>query len=168
MDGDAQSRLFIALWPDPQVRHALRTWRDAWDWPRSATPVRNERLHMTLHFLGSVSASRIPELRQALTVPFEPFELEFGVPKLWPHGIAVLEPHAIPGQLVQLHADLGGALQRLEMPVEERAFRPHVTMARRAVKATAPQGGPALTWAIRGYALVESTAGGYAVLQQYP
>ena len=167
MDGDAQSRLFIALWPDPQVRHVLRTWRDAWEWPRGSSPVRNERLHMTLHFLGSVSTARIPELRAALTVPFEPFELEFGVPKLWPHGIAVLEPHAIPAQLMQLHADLGGALQRLEMPVEERAFKPHVTLARRAVKATVPEGGPALTWAIDGYALMESTAGGYPVLQQY-
>lgn len=168
MDGDAQSRLFIALWPDPQVRHGLRTLRDAWEWPRSSTPVKNERLHMTLHFLGSVSTSRIPELREALTVPFEPFELEFGLPKLWPHGIAVLEPHTIPDQLMQLHAALGGALQRLEMPVEERAFRPHVTMARRAVKATVPEGGPALTWAIEGYALMESAAGGYTVLQQYP
>lgn len=167
MNGDSQSRLFIALWPDPQVRHVLRTWRDAWEWPRGATPVKNERLHMTLHFLGSVSSARVPDLREALAVPFDPFELEFGQPKLWPHGIAVLEPHAAPGQLLQLHADLGGALQRLDMPVEERAFKPHVTMARRAVKAAVPEGGPALKWAIDTYALVESTAGGYNVLQEY-
>jgi 2'-5' RNA ligase len=167
MNGDVQSRLFIALWPDPQVRHVLRTWRDTWDWPRGSTPVKNERLHMTLHFLGSVSSARIPELREALPVPFQPFELEFGQAKLWPHGIAVLEPNAVPGQLVQLHADLGGALRRLDMPVEERAFKPHVTMARRAVKATVPEGGPPLTWAVDSYALMESTAGGYTVLQQY-
>ena len=167
MNGDARSRLFIALWPDPQVRHVLRTWRDAWEWPRGSTPVKNERLHMTLHFLGSVSSARIPELREALAVPFEPFELEFGQAKLWPHGIAVLEPNAAPGQLVQLHADLGGALQRLDMPVEERAFKPHVTMARRAVKALAPEGGPALKWMVDGYALMESTAGGYTVLEHF-
>lgn len=167
MSGDAQSRLFIALWPDPQVRQVLRTWRDAWDWPRGATPVKNERLHMTLHFLGSVSSARISELREALAVPFASFELEFGQPKLWPHGIAVLEPHTAPGQLVQLHADLGAALQRLDMPVEERAFKPHVTMARRAVKATVPERGPALTWPVEGYALMESTAGGYTVLEHF-
>jgi RNA 2',3'-cyclic 3'-phosphodiesterase len=167
MNRDAQSRLFIALWPDAQVRHVLHAWRDLWDWPRGSSPVKHERLHMTLHFLGSVSTSRIPELRQALAVPFEPFELEFGQPKLWPHGIAVLEPNAAPGQLVQLHADLGAALQRLDMPVEERAFKPHVTMARRAVKAAVPEGGPDLTWAVDGYALMESTAGGYTVLEHY-
>lgn len=168
MNSDAQSRLFIALWPDPQVRHVLRTWRDAWDWPRGATPVKDERLHMTLHFLGSVSSTHIPGLREALAVPFEPFELEFGQPTLWPHGVAVLEPNAAPGQLLQLHADLGSALQRLDMPVEERAFKPHVTMARRALKAAVPEGGPAFSWGVDGYALMESAAGGYTVLQQYP
>ncbi|NML61515.1 RNA 2',3'-cyclic phosphodiesterase [Massilia sp. RP-1-19] len=168
MDGDAQSRLFIALWPDPQVRHVLRAWRDVWDWPRGATPVRNERLHMTLHFLGSVSQSRISELREALAVPFAPFELEFGEQKLWRHGVAVMEPSTAPAQLVQLHADLGDALTRLDMQVEERAFKPHVTLARRAANALAPEGGPALTWAVDGYALMESSPSGYTVIEHYP
>jgi 2'-5' RNA ligase len=167
MSADAQSRLFIALWPDAQVRHVLRTWRDAWEWPRGATPVKPERLHMTLHFLGSVSNERIPELRAALAVPFASFELEFGIAKLWPHGIAVLEPLAAPGQLVQLHADLGAALEGVGRTVDERSFKPHVTMARRAVRATVPESGPALTWAVEGYALIESSAGGYSVLQSY-
>lgn len=168
MNSDAPSRLFIALWPAPQVRDVLRAWRDAWSWPRGATPVKDERLHMTLHFLGSVSSTRIAGLREALAVPFEPFELEFGQPALWPHGIAVLEPNAAPGQLLQLHADLGSALQQLDIPVEERAFKPHVTMARRALKAAVPEGGPAFSWGVDGYALMESAAGGYTVLQQYP
>ena len=167
MSADAQSRLFIALWPNPQVRQVLRTWRDAWEWPRGATPVKPERLHVTLHFLGSVSNERIPELREALAVPFEPFELEFGEAKLWPHGIAVLEPLAAPEQLLRLHADLGGALAGLDMTVDERRFKPHVTMARRAGKATVPESGPALTWPVDGYALMASSAGGYSVLQRY-
>ena len=168
MSGDAVSRLFIALWPDPKVRQVLRSWRDAWQWPRGATPVKPERLHMTLHFLGSVSNECIPELRDALALPFEPFELEFGVARLWPHGIAVLEPHAAPRQLVQLHADLGAALTRLGMTVDERSFKPHVTMARRAVKATVPGEGPPLTWSVDGYSLMESSAVGYTALQSYP
>ena len=167
MSADAQSRLFIALWPDPQVRQVLRTWRDAWEWPRGATPVKPERLHVTLHFLGSVSNERIPELREALAVPFEPFELGFGEARLWPHGIAVLEPLAAPEQLLRLHADLGGALVGLGMTVDERRFKPHVTMARRAVKAAVPESGPALRWSVDGYALMASSAGGYSVLQQY-
>lgn len=168
MDSDAQARLFIALWPNPEVRHALRERRDAWRWPRGATPVKTERLHATLHFLGSVSVARILELGDALARPFEPFELEFGQPKLWPHGIAVLEPNTVPDQLTRLHASLGGALERIGMQVEARAYKPHVTLARRATKAQAPEAGPALRWAVDGYALMESTADGYIVLRQYP
>jgi len=36
---DGNTRLFVALWPGPGIRHALRERRDAWDWPRGATPV---------------------------------------------------------------------------------------------------------------------------------
>ncbi|MBZ2207939.1 RNA 2',3'-cyclic phosphodiesterase [Massilia soli] len=168
MSGDDQSRLFVALWPGQPVRQVLHSWRDAWQWPRGATPVKPERLHMTLHFLGSVANERIPELREALAVPFDSFELEFGQATLWPHGIAVLEPLAAPAQLLRLHADLGAALERLGIPVDERSFKPHVTMARRAAKATVPESGPPLMWAVDGYALMESSAGGYRVLQTYP
>ncbi|MGZ8289416.1 MAG: RNA 2',3'-cyclic phosphodiesterase [Telluria sp.] len=168
MDGDAQARLFIALWPNAQVRHVLRAWRDAWQWPRGASPVKPERLHMTLHFLGSVGVERIPALREALArVPFEAFELEFGVQKLWPHGIAVMEPLSTPVQLVQLHSDIGAALESLQMPVEARAYKPHVTLARRALQAGVPELGPSLKWNIDGFALMESAAGGYTVLEHY-
>ncbi|RJG15219.1 RNA 2',3'-cyclic phosphodiesterase [Massilia cavernae] len=168
MHGDPQARLFIALWPDAQVRHALREWRDAWQWPRGSSPVKPERLHMTLHFLGSVSVGRILELREALSrVRSEAFELEFGVQKLWPHGIAVMEPLSAPEQLLRLHQDTGAALESLRMPVEERVYKPHVTLARRAVKAEVPEPGPALKWAVDGFALMESAASGYTVVEQF-
>jgi 2'-5' RNA ligase len=55
-DGRARTlRLFIALWPTPAVRAAVAARRDAVGWPAGAAPVRNERLHMTLHFLGAVA-----------------------------------------------------------------------------------------------------------------
>ena len=41
-----------------------------------------------------------------------------------------MEPHAAPGPLLELHADLGEALSGSSMPVEERGYKPHVTLAR--------------------------------------
>lgn len=170
MDSVSSTRLFVALWPDPAIRHALRERRDAWDWPRGASPVHPDKLHVTLHFLGSVPTERLPELRRGLAVPFSPFELSLGIPKLWPHGIAVLEPHTEPPELLELHANLSAALVALGLRPEARTYRPHVTLARRANGAEAPPEAAPLVWKIDGYALVESrpgNGGGYTVLESY-
>lgn len=159
MDAACDARLFLALWPDPGVRDALRAWRDGWQWPRGATPVKTQNLHMTLHFLGNVGVARIGELTAALAVPFSRFEIGCGHAALWPHGIAVLEPESVPPQLLALQAALGAVLQRLGIGTDSRAFRPHVTLARRAMAAAPPGAGPPLCWDVRGYALMESRIG---------
>lgn len=161
------ARLFIALWPDPGIRAELAAWRDGWTWPRQAAPVRSERLHATLHFIGDVPDDRLPELRAALHVPFTPFTLELGHCALWPHGIAVLEPGSVPEPLLKLHESLGQALARLALPVDARPYRPHVTMARRAAGAVPPASGPAIRWPVGHYALM-SSGDAYATLQRYP
>jgi 2'-5' RNA ligase len=167
---DAQpdtTRLFLALWPDNAVRDQLRAWRDAWTWPRGATPVHTDKLHVTLHFLGGLPTARLPELLVGLRVPFEPFNLQFGRPALQHGGIAWLDPLSEPQALLDLHARLSDALLALGLTPEARKYRPHVTMARRANGAVIPSAGPAIDWAITHYALVESHAGTYTVLREY-
>jgi RNA 2',3'-cyclic 3'-phosphodiesterase len=170
-DTAGSARLFIALWPDAGVRDALADWSGQWQWNAAAKRVPAERLHLTLHFLGDVPRARMPALRVALRLPFAPFSVSLGRPALWPGGIAVLEPDRVPTRLRQLHAALGEALQRLTLPAEQRIYRPHVTLARRAGSALPPLRGPRLRWPVRGYALVESRpqpAADYEVLQAYP
>lgn len=161
------ARLFLGLFPAEAERRDLAAWRDAWQWPRSATPVRTERLHLTLHFIGDVDRERVPELALALRVPFDRFDLRFGSAVLWPHGIAVLEPDGVPAALTELHAALAAALHGLSLPVDGRPFRPHVTLARRAGGAQPPPQGPHIEWQVDRYALMESTLGpdgGYTVI----
>lgn len=163
----ATSRLFLALWPDPAVRHQLRAARDAWQWPRGATPVHADKLHLTLHFLGDVPSERLPELLDGFAVPFAAFRLDLGKPVLWPHGIAVLEPFDAPPELLALHARLAQALVDLGLQPEARSYRPHVTMARRASGVSMPPDGPPIAWQADRYALVESRDGIYTVLREY-
>lgn len=165
------ARLFLALWPDPAVRAALRARRDAWTWPRGAAPVPDAKLHLTLHFLGNQPRARLPELLDGFSVAFAPFSLRLDTPELWHKGIAVLSPREAPQALLDLHARLAEALSGLGLEPEARAYRPHVTMARRAASAGMPPGGAALDWQVDRYALVESRpgqgAGGYTVLREY-
>jgi len=160
------SRLFLALWPSPGVREALLAWRDCWRWPRGATPVQAERLHLTLHFIGSVPRAHVPALAEALVAPLQPFALRFGRAMLWEYGIAVAEPLDAPARLLALHAALGKIVQAQGLPLDPRPYRPHVTLARRAAGATA-LAGPALRWQVRSYALMESRPDGYAVVRRY-
>ncbi len=168
MDGQANTtRLFLALWPDPALRHQLKEWRDAWAWPKGASPVHPDKLHVTLHFLGALPSERLPEFLEGFAVPFEPFQLVLDHAALWHNGIAVLEPSAPPAELPALHRRLSGALAGLGLAPEARAYRPHVTMARRAGGAVAPPAGPPVLWQANGYALVESKSGIYTVLRPY-
>jgi len=169
-EAGGKARLFVALWPGPELRDALGAWAATWPCDARAKRVAARHLHLTLHFLGDVPRERLPALRQALGLPFAPFTLALGRPTLWPGQTAVLEPERIPPRLRRLHAALGDALRSLTLPVEARGFRPHVTIARRAGSAVPPAAGPGLRWPVRGYALVESRRqpqGGYAVLQAY-
>ncbi len=170
-DATASARVFIALWPDARVRDALAAWGEQWQWNATAKRVPAERLHLTLHFLGKVPRERLPELRSGLMLPFAPFTVSLGRPAVWRGGVAVLQLHRVPPRLRQLHAALGEALQRLGMPTDAGAFRPHVTLARRAASALPPAEAPPQRWPVRGYVLVESRpqpAGGYVPIQFYP
>lgn len=163
-------RLFLALWPDAQVREALVRSREAWIWPAGAALVRPQSLHLTLHFLGAVPVAHLPRLRAGLAVPFQPFTLCLDRAALWPRGVAVLQAEPSPDGLLALHQALGLALQGLELPVEQRSLRPHVTLARHAGRALPPVQAQRITWPVSGYALVASMPdlpGRYRLLERY-
>jgi 2'-5' RNA ligase len=143
------------------VRAQLAAWRDGWHWPAKATPVCTDKLHLTLHFMGEVKA---PE---SLDVRFPAFDLSFGHNTLWPHGVAILEPDTIPAPLLALQHDLGMRLQACSIALDTRAYKPHVTLARRAASATPVSDGPAFTWHVDRYALVSSQGGNYEVVREY-
>jgi 2'-5' RNA ligase len=49
-----------------------------WTWPRGATPVHTDKLHLTLHFLGNQPVGSLPALLDGLAVPLSPFRLQLG------------------------------------------------------------------------------------------
>ena len=159
-------RLFIALWPTPAVRRALCERRDAIRWPPHARIVPDQRLHLTLHFIGPVPSALWPRLLPTLQeVRCSSLELDLGAAQRWPHGLVVLPATAVPPPLRALHTALAGALTDLGLPVERRSLRPHVTLARGAAGAGLPTDAAPLHWRAHGYVLVNSDpVDGYRVL----
>jgi RNA 2',3'-cyclic 3'-phosphodiesterase len=163
-------RLFLALWPDGGTRAAISASQHAWTWPATAALVAIERLHLTLHFLGSVAQEQLPRIVVGLRVGLEPFEFTLEEAEVWPNSVAVLQPQRTPPEMGQLHRRLADALRELELPVESRPFRPHVTLARRARGAVPPVASPAVQWqAADGFVLARSLPGGsgYQVLERF-
>ena len=150
------ARLFLAVWPDAAARAQLATYRDGWRWPLGARPVDDDKLHLTLHFIGAFERSRIAALAGALaSVAALATQLRADRPEVWRGGIAVLRLHD-DAQLFALHGALGDLLSAEGVALDPRPFAPHVTLARRARHGTPPAAPADVHWPVRGFALVES------------
>jgi 2'-5' RNA ligase len=69
------------------------------------------------------------------TLPRHGFTLEFGVLGAWrASGVAWIAPALLPPPLEALHATLGERLTAAGYAIEQRTFRPHLTLARRCVQ----------------------------------
>ena len=162
-------RLFLGLWPTRDTLARVLAQAQGWSWPAGARRTPPERIHLTLHFLGNVAADRVPGLVTAMQdVHWEECELSLDAAAVWPVGIAVLEATQVPPALARLHAELADRLRSLELPVEARRYRPHATLARKAMGALPAPGGVA--WhSTPGFALVRSLGGGrgYETLQAF-
>lgn len=159
------ARLFFALWPSPSVRDALAHWvASASGAEANALPTRAENLHLTLAFLGSVPAARLPDVMAVgAGVSAAPFALTLDRQECWSEpGILCLVPSIVHPSLLALVRDLAGGLQACALPVEQRPYRPHVTLGRKTRKAAVwPTSSlrPSVTpieWQVREFVLAES------------
>lgn len=132
-------RLFFALpLPDP-VASSMASWRDTLDC--GGQPVAVANLHLTLAFLGSQPSERLDELLAlADGIQAAAFPLHLDRLDLWQQGLLHLAPSQPPAALLNLASTLAEQLDAAGFPQERRAYRPHVTLARRARQH--PQGAP--------------------------
>ncbi len=124
------NRCFIALSPDAPTRERLADLPIA----RPARRVAVDDLHLTLAFLGPIRADQGQALVDALDALAAPLpELDFGGLALWPSPARPQVQVALydhPEPLRAMLADVQVLLRRLQLPVEARKFRPHITLAR--------------------------------------
>jgi 2'-5' RNA ligase len=164
-------RVFFALWPDDATRSAIsRATRDAVQ-ASGGRPIAKDRLHLTVAFLGELTTAGLELARQIPPLAVGAFELTLDALGVWPESkILWLAPSAPPDALGELEARLWDALGAAGFHGEERTYRPHVTLARRARAvdaAVAP-----VRWGVCDLALVESFPDGrnvhYEVLERWP
>jgi 2'-5' RNA ligase len=130
-------RLFLALNFDPDLRRAIH---EAAQPLREAAPALNwvpeERLHLTLKFLGEQSpecADQVTETMRAVAATHRELPVDLGGVGAFPNfrrprvvwmGVSP-EP-----KMELLHHDIESACAQLGFELEGRPFRPHLTLAR--------------------------------------
>ena len=127
-------RLFVSIQPPPDVLAALDSelGRARAVAPHGLRWTRPEKWHLTLAFLGEVPDDDVPALTAGLAAVVDdaPMSLRlagggcFGTRVLWV-GLAG-DVHA----LRRLAADIAAAAGAAGVQLEEKSFRPHLTLAR--------------------------------------
>ena len=173
-------RLFVALRPPGLVRARLLAVMGG---VPGARWQNDEQLHLTLRFIGAVDRHCGRDVAAALgSIHHPPLELALDgigqfdrkgrIEALW----AGVTPHAA---LKSLHNKIDQALARIGLPAEERAYLPHITLARFG-QGGIPLGRPGiavdtlagLAFEVRDFCLFESDLGAsgavYSIVERYP
>jgi len=129
-------RLFIAVDISDEARSAaaahISELRSGY--PRvKASWVRPENLHMTVKFLGETPEKKIHAIKQALVsaaAAIRPFEIQLSDPGSFGKRVLFINTADEGGGLNAVHANVEAGLDPLGFEHENRAFRPHITIAR--------------------------------------
>ena len=124
-------RLFVAIRPPERIRALLLA---AMGGISGARWQSDEQIHLTLRFIGEVDRHRAGDVHAALgAVHQPPFDLALnGIGAFERRGVAEtlwagVTPHA---PLRALHKKVDAALARVGIAPDERAYLPHITIAR--------------------------------------
>lgn len=99
--------------------------------------VRVEDVHLTLQFFGYLTSEKIDEIKNAIAPGVE----GLGPFKLWLEGFGAFPNSRNPRvlwvgfggeveKLVRLKALTDECLEKIKVPIEDREFKPHLTLAR--------------------------------------
>lgn len=130
----SDKKLFFALWPSHRQRELMRDNINPVLSSVEGTAVDRRNWHITLVFIGDFPADRLDELQAAAEL-IEPGEirLRFDTLSFWQKPkIACLHAKTIPPALDHVVSSLHKALIPFGYAPEERVYRPHITVARRA------------------------------------
>lgn len=125
-------RLFFAIQPPADIRQAMA---DLFSIRQPGLKYLSaDNLHVTLVFLGQVAADTEARLVELVGhIEISPFSLSFTEAEFWPKPrIVCLTASQVPDPLQQLVLELSTIARQCGITIEERPYRPHVTLVRKA------------------------------------
>lgn len=170
---EPRQRVFFALWPDAEVRAALAAVSRQHA-RGNGRPVVPENLHITLAFVGGVTAAQRACMQAAAASVMAPrFAVTLDRLGFWPRPkILWAGAGVMPPGLTELVTALNSALIPCGYQPGTRPFQVHVTLARKARRPPEVKQIPAIAWPAVAFCLVESVTGEhgseYRVMGRWP
>jgi len=152
------ARLFFALWPPDAARIALAREASQLALRCGGRAVAENRIHLTLAFLGDVPDSRVANaVSAAEAVSGAVFSAVFDHVGSFSRSDAAWAGLSRPPEaLLGLAANLANRLRESGFVLEKRPFAAHVTLVRRILRKVERAPLEPIAWETRAFALVES------------
>jgi 2'-5' RNA ligase len=166
-------KLFFALWPEERVRAELMVIDGSLP-PHGGRPAHPEDLHITLVFLGLVTAEQYPCVTAvADAIDSDSFSLSIDRVGYWRKPrILWCGPRETPPALGHLVSKLQLGLQECGFKPENRAYSPHVTLARKSAPVESFALERPFQWRPAEFVLAASGSGAkpprYRILRRWP
>lgn len=148
-------RLFFALWPDQTTRQQCQQVIQSL--PGQGKPVLANNLHVTLVFLGNIDQARQAAITKAAnTINIQPMRLIFNHLNFWKKpAVVCLVAEQVDPAVSNLVAQLSTSARQLGIPLDERPYKPHITLLRKAKSPVMIDFNP-IHWQTDSFCLVES------------
>lgn len=152
-------RCFLGLDLAPADKLAIEAWRDK-ALPSFSRPVPVANFHVTSVFLGQVSDVQLDKLTGLIDdESFSPVQLTFDALSFWSGPkILCLTSEQSSAEASALHQVLTSIAKRCQLPVQQKPYRPHVTLVRKASEPPVPLFAPDLTCTFNEVHLFESVS----------
>ena len=158
-------RIFLAVWPDEatrqqlsEVQKKLKRDPELQSVLQSARLVTPDNLHMTLHFIGSISPDVLQALEACLgSVQCRSFDMTVSAVGCFPRPrVFWLGLKDIPPVLSELEQQTLACVQQCIEGYRHIPYRPHITLFRKAKTSLQLDMLPEINWRVKSFALVES------------
>lgn len=127
--------------------------------------VKIPNIHLTLAFLGNVPLNRIDVLHKIMqTLSAQEFDLTFDEICYWKHHKVIFaRPEKSPAELLSLVNLLKTALGITGFRFDNRTYKPHITLIRKANPSAVTRLNKPVHWHVSEWSLLQSRQTGYGV-----
>lgn len=151
-------RVFFAIFPDKSVQAQLAHQAKQLEFSFSGSAIKMQHIHLTLLFLGNIAIHRLEVLQQAMkNVSAEKFEFKLEEICYWKHNqIVYSQAKQFPVALFTLVDTLKSAVSEAGFLIDTRAYKPHVTLIRKATHGAKINLDTPVVWHVNEWFLIQS------------